>query len=271
MRRCARVAVLGLLAAGCARTGPVQLDRYVLAAGPIILRDIPGNASGIAYSPRTKTLFVVVNDPPKVFELGLDGRVRRSIVLDGFDDTEGIAWVEGHTFAIAEEGRNLVCLVRIDPAAESVHWDAAARIIVDDEPSGNRGLEGVAYDAGGRRFFCVKESDPRRVYEFARQAAAGGGRPVRFPWDAERDELGLRDLSGLYYDAVSGHLLIVSDESQQLVECTTGGREVSRLDLSGGSAGLRDSVPQAEGVAMDGRGRLYVISEPNLLYVFRKR
>ncbi|MBW6114298.1 SdiA-regulated domain-containing protein, partial [Pseudomonas aeruginosa] len=38
------------------------------------------------------------------------------------------------------------------------------------------------------------------------------------------------------------------------------------LTLRGGNHGLTDDVPQAEGLAMDDRGSLYVVSEPNLFY-----
>jgi uncharacterized protein YjiK len=33
---------------------------------------------------------------------------------------------------------------------------------------------------------------------------------------------------------------------------------------------LKKRVPQAEGIAMDDDGALYLVSEPNLFYVFKK-
>ena len=62
----------------------------------------------------------------------------------------------------------------------------------------------------------------------------------------------------------------MSDESRLVVELDTDGEPVSILSLLRGMHGLKRSVPQAEGVAMDDRGVLYLVSEPNLFYVFSK-
>ena len=271
MRTSIAVLFVAALAGGCDRPEKGLLARYTFQAGPIRIEGILDNASGVAYCPQTKTLFVVVNAPTAVYEIDLRGKVRRVIELNGFADTEGIAHVEGSTFAIADEGAGTVRLVQMGRDTTSVDSGDAVRVAVDPNPGGNRGLEGVAYDPRRRRLFAVKESDPRRVYCFDRPSGAGSAPAVTRPWDAEADSLGLSDLSGVHWHAPTGHLLVLSDESACLVECTAAGKEVSRLDLSGGSAGLKDRVPQAEGVTLDDRGNLYVVSEPNLLYVIVRR
>ena len=45
---------------------------------------------------------------------------------------------------------------------------------------------------------------------------------------------------------------------------------MSSLSLLNGRHGLKKRVPQAEGIAMDDEGALYLVSEPNLFYVFKK-
>ena len=42
------------------------------------------------------------------------------------------------------------------------------------------------------------------------------------------------------------------------------------MTLLGGFNGLKNTIPRAEGVTMDEAGTLYMVSEPNLFYVFRK-
>ncbi|MDC6668450.1 SdiA-regulated domain-containing protein [Leclercia adecarboxylata] len=41
--------------------------------------------------------------------------------------------------------------------------------------------------------------------------------------------------------------------------------------MSAGKHGLERNVPQAEGIAMGPDGTLYLVSEPNLFYVFSKQ
>ena len=88
--------------------------------------------------------------------------------------------------------------------------------------------------------------------------------------DSKRDaRLFVRDLSSLQFDERSGHLLALSDESRLLLELDVQGKPLSTLSLRKGAHGLKAAVPQAEGVAMDDAGTLYMVSEPNLFYVFK--
>ena len=81
----------------------------------------------------------------------------------------------------------------------------------------------------------------------------------------------MSDLAGIYYDTKTGHLLILSDESKCVVECTVDGKKmVSRMFLKEGSAGLTRTLKQPEGITMDDSGNLYICSEPNVLSVFSK-
>jgi uncharacterized protein YjiK len=56
-----------------------------------------------------------------------------------------------------------------------------------------------------------------------------------------------------------------------IVEMDANGTPVSSFSLRGGNQGLTEDIPQAEGITMDDHGTLYVISEPNLFYAFKKK
>ena len=139
--------------------------------------------------------------------------------------------------------------------------------------SGNKGFEGLAYDSVGKRLFVAKERDPMLIYEVRGFPQSNPQQPyaTHVVNNPRRDSrLFVRDLSSLQYDERSGHLLALSDESKLLIELDVEGRPISTLSLKKGRHGLKKSVPQAEGVAMDDEGTVYVVSEPNLFYVFKK-
>ena len=81
----------------------------------------------------------------------------------------------------------------------------------------------------------------------------------------------MRDFSSLAIDQRTGHLLVLSDESRMLLELDPQGNPVSFISLAMVFNGLTRSIKQAEGVAMDAQGTIYIVSEPNLFYVFKKQ
>jgi uncharacterized protein YjiK len=56
-----------------------------------------------------------------------------------------------------------------------------------------------------------------------------------------------------------------------LLELDEHGNEVSFMTLLSGFNGLRQTIPRAEGVAMDENGTIYMVSEPNLFYTFKRQ
>jgi uncharacterized protein YjiK len=87
-------------------------------------------------------------------------------------------------------------------------------------------------------------------------------------WNLKFHHLGLKDLSGIYFDWQSGNFLILSHESRCIVETTLDGKKIAVLSLVAPSAGLTKTAVQPEGITMDHLGNLYVCDERSSLYVF---
>ncbi|MCE4055061.1 SdiA-regulated domain-containing protein [Pseudomonas sp. Au-Pse12] len=244
--------------------------RVVLEAQPIEGLD---EVSALTYDPLRNSLFTVTNKNAELVELSLEGRVLRRIALVGFGDPEAVEFISANTYVISDERQHRLIKIQLNDETTVVEAAEAEQITLGVHLSGNKGFEGLAYDSKGQRLFVAKERDPMLIYEVQ-------GFPHHDPEKSygvhvlnnpERDAgLFVRDLSSLQYDERSGHLLALSDESRLVVELDVDGRPLSTLALGKGRQGLDRSVPQAEGMAMDDAGTLYLVSEPNLFYVFKK-
>lgn len=230
------------------------------------------NVSALTFDPDRQTLFTVTNKDSELIELSLDGAILRRIPLAGFGDTEAVEYISRGVYVISDERRQRLFQVHIDDDTRRLDAAASRFLSIGIGRSGNYGFEGLAWDPDGRRLFVAKES-PVRIYEIRGfpETDAGPDFSIDVADNPKRDRgLFVRDVSSLQYDRRTGHLLALSDESRLVLELDVEGRPISSLSLARGRHGLKKSVPQAEGVAMDGAGTLYLVSEPNLFYVFRK-
>ena len=256
-----------------ANPNAINLGDYRAVLQGQVIEGLEDNVSALTYDPVRKSLFTVTNKNPELVELSLDGRIVRRIKLTGFGDAEAIEFIDENTYVITDEYTQRLIKVKIDDATRELNATEAEQLTLGISPSGNKGFEGLAYDSAGKRLFVAKERDPMLIYEVRGFPHDNPQQPyaTHVITNPRRDaRLFVRDLSSLQFDERSGHLLALSDESKLLLELDISGRPFSTLSLKKGRNGLEKSVPQAEGVAMDDEGTLYLVSEPNLFYVFKK-
>ena len=259
--------------AGSGQQGSMLLADYQVDLEARVIEGLNDDVSALTFDPDRNSLFTVTNQKPQLLELSLDGELLRRIDLHGFGDAEAVEYISPGLYVITDERKQRLIKVRVDDATTELHADQAQQFSLSIGLNGNKGFEGLAYDSAGQRLFVAKERDPMRIYEIH-------GFPQRDPQspfavhvvdDQQRDAgLFVRDLSSLQFDERSGHLLALSDESRLVLELNVEGKPISSLSLLGGRNGLTRSVPQGEGIAMDNQGVLYLVSEPNLFYRFKK-
>lgn len=250
--------------------GPSALPEYRVTIEARRL-DVGRNLSGLAYDDGRDQLWAVVNDPPELLALDRKGEILARHPLNGFQDVEGVAYLGDDLLLLVEERRYALVVVPVPKAPGPIvraEHGALTLPAADDE---NEGLEGAGYDRKADRLFVVKEHSPRKLYEVHGLRRSRSAAPdIRI---VDRDEW-IRgtniasDYSSVEYLAQSGHLALLSDESALIVELDRDGRVVGERRLLGGFSGLHEAIPQAEGMAFDDAGRLYVVSEPNLFYAF---
>ena len=252
----------------------IGLDRYqvVLEAKPI--EGLDDDLSALTYDPDRKSLFSVTNKRSELIELSLDGVIVRRLPLIGFGDPEAVEYVGPGSYVITDERQQRLILVQLNDDTRVLDASTAEQLSLGVGLNGNKGFEGLAYDSAGKRLFVAKERDPMLIYEVQGFPHEGDGQPysVHVVQDRQRDSrLFMRDLSSLVFDERSGHLLALSDESKLVLELDTEGKPLNSLSLHKGFQGLQQSVPQAEGIALDDAGTLYLVSEPNLFYIFKEQ
>lgn len=262
MRTITTLLILGSLS-GAASAASFNLANYT-SEGVFALAD-PGSipptfvlnseASAVTYNGDTDTLFVIGDEGEFLVEVDRQGNTLSSMALTGFADTEGLTYIGGGKFLIAEE-RDQDGYEIAYTSGGSVDrgdldfWDIGPTV-------GNIGLEGISYAADSDLLYGVKEKSAQAFYEIELLAppnAAVGTLVVPAGLQDLSDIQVLSGIAALVRMADAENFLILSQESKQLVEVDVDGNVLSEFDLGFFS-------DNAEGVTVDSLGNIYIVAE----------
>ncbi|WP_024697322.1 SdiA-regulated domain-containing protein [Pseudomonas avellanae] len=224
-------------------------------------------ASDLSYNPISKTLFAVMGKNAFLVELTLKGDVLRKIPLVGWSNPEGVAVMNDGLIAITDERQHQLTIVKVTADTTTLNIADFPHYELGTSANKNKGFEGVAWDPR-RQQLLLGEERPPALYTWK----SDGSNVLK--GDKQKllsRALDMRNLSSLSIDPRTGHMLALSADSHMLLEVDEQGNQVSFMTLLGGMNGLKDTIPRAEGVALDEAGTLYMVSEPNLFYSFRKQ
>jgi len=239
------------------------------------VKGIEKNLSSVVYDYDQDRLLAVINGgPTELVSMNKAGEVTGRYPLEGFGDIEGLAYMGSGRVVVVDERTQQLSFFQLPATPRSIHIEDAQYLSLGINLNGNKGFEGITYDAANDRLFVVNERSPRQLFEISGVGASLGQRmqiKIRDLTSWIDGKVFATDLSDIHFDPKTKHLVILSDESKLLVEMTEEGKMVSFRTFVGWLSDLKQSAPQPEGVTLDNEGNLYVVSEPNLFYAFRKK
>ncbi len=251
-----------------ARSESIWLPGYtaVIQAKPLKGGIEGQETSDLAYNPVTRTLFTVTGKKPLLAELSLTGDVLRVIPLLGMSNPEGVAVLEGGNVAVTDERKNSLTIFHVDPQTRELSTEKLSSFDLGPRGKKNKGIEGIAWDPRQHRLVLGQERDPMALFSLT----SDGGPSLNGALQPLPSDLLMTNVSALSIDPRTGHTLVLSAESHLLLELDEKGEPISFISLLGGLNGLHEKIPRAEGVAIDEQGTIYMVSEPDLFYVFKR-
>jgi uncharacterized protein YjiK len=239
-------------------------------------------ASAVTYNWDTDTLFITGDGGTSVTQVTKTGQLIDTMTLapgsspqgTAFFDPEGITYVGGGKFVLVEERDRQANLFTYVPGGILTRADV--QTVKLGTTIGNVGLEGLSFDPLTNGFIFVKEADPISIFQTGIDFAAGtatNGSPTATgstnlfnPALANladfSDVFALSNLPSLNGLPEFSHLLILSQESGQIINVDRSGTVFSKLTIV---ADPDNPLPVAEqtheGMTMDRDGNLYIVSE----------
>ena len=217
------------------------LEYYSQEIIPTEISWIYDDLSGVTINSNSNTLFMIENDEGTIWQLDTNINHMQTILGGQFGDEEDIVYLNNTDYAIVTEEGDLY-IGNLDFSDNDIDPNNFQKITFS-EHNGNSGSEGVAYDSLNQTFYIVKEKEPMAFYTFHRPNHENDTTiSVQIPFDAEIEFSGIMDdLSSISFDYRTNRVLIVSDESQKIIDVEpSNGLILGQMNLSG--------MDQAEGI-----------------------
>lgn len=230
---------------------------------------------GLSYSQESGTLFTVLEHEQLIAELDVCGNVLRRISLKTTHQLEEVTALSAGMKLVTLANRPEILLLSLPDGAQAADLSNAVQLDVRDGEMPVEAEE-VAWDARGSRLFFATSDYPPRVYmapfnlaEWSKRSP-GAYRLAANEWIPSQSILTfMPDISALAYSAARGKLLLLSDETREIVAFDNGRRAQRYLRLEEGTAGLEQKIRSPEGMAIAGDASLYLISDPDHVFLYR--
>lgn len=237
----------------------VTLSQYQWTATYALPANLVSEASAVTFNWDTGTLFVVGDGGPAVIEVTRAGVLVSTMTMSNFQDTEGLTYIGGGKFVIAEE-RNGRGYLFTYVAGGALNRNTLQSASIGPNTGTNSGSEGVAFDPLMGKYFAVKEKDPLNVFQVTPNFAAGTSSYSDLFNVASLTSTDLSDLhalatvADLQGTADQDNLLILSQQSAKLMKVTRAGVVLGTRSVSTMSTTM-------EGITIDDRGVIFMCDD----------
>ena len=238
----------------------INLSQFIQCGDLVEIPEIVDNLSGITYNYTDDKLYAITNNPTRMYRLSMEGIVEVTYQLNGFTDTEGLTYMGNGTIAIAEEATNNIVFIQIPQGTSSFYSIAYPNTIIElDITTGfNKGIEGIAFDAGTNTMYVCQEKNPTILYSIQNPMSQIGSEIT--PTILFETIGGIIDMAGMV--SYNGSLILLSEDSDRVVELDLGTKQIV--------SSLNNLIHvQAEGVTFNSQGELIVVGERNEFVKYR--